>query len=66
MLSLTSDLSVELPMDGSDMQNGCPSGARLELPEVLYERQHGLSAFGTEGDAKAVAVVESRQRSLFV
>jgi len=39
MLSLTSDLSVELPMDGSDMQNGCPSGARLESPEVLHERQ---------------------------
>jgi len=39
------------------MQNGCPSGARLESPEVLYERQHGLGAFWIEGDAKAVAAV---------
>jgi len=49
MLSLASDMFVELPMDGNDMQNGCPSGACLESPEVLYERQHGLIAFGTFG-----------------
>jgi len=31
LLSLTSDLSVEVPMDSSDMRDGCPSGARLRV-----------------------------------